>query len=219
MGLDEAGRGSLVGPLVVGAFALRSYSEAEGASLRELGVRDSKVLTPVSRRRLYRRLRERGTLATAFAPPSRIDRYVSRNALNTLEVELMASLVVRLGARVVHVDACDPDALRFAHTLADCAEQQGPPVTVFAQHKADRDIPLVGAASIVAKVARDRAIEGLGRRAGLEIGSGYPSDPRTRDLVRRLLEEGRTPPWVRRSWKTFDTLKRGVGLRPLEAFA
>lgn len=218
VGLDEAGRGSLVGPLVVGAFALPDYTDTDARKLVELGVRDSKLLSPSERRRIFGLLRQHGSWATASASPERIDRYVHRGKLNFLEVDLMASLVVRLGAHRVEVDACDPDAERFGRVLRARVEEHGGDVRVLSRHKADRDLPLVGAASIVAKVTRDRAIERIRRQSGLALGSGYPSDRTTRDCVEALVQGGKIPRWVRRSWKTFDTLNRTPSLRPLEDF-
>lgn len=219
MGLDEAGRGSLIGPLVVGAYAIPGYDARASRDLAEIGVRDSKLLSPAARENVYRSLRRGGTMAVAHAEPRKIDRYVSKGLLNMLEIEMMAKLVTDLGAAVVHVDACDPDAERFGRRLEREVHQRGFQAKVHAQHKADRDIPLVGAASIVAKVTRDRAIRRIGARSGLPVGSGYPSDGKTRECVKRLMEGGKIPPWIRRSWKTFDTLNRGVGVRTLEAYA
>lgn len=203
---------------MVGAFALPGYDLAEGERLRALGVRDSKLLTPPTRREVYAKLRGVGTYATLSATPARIDRYVERGRLNTLEAELMAQLAVRLQASVLHVDACDPDAERFGRAVQGLVREHGREVTVLARHKADRDIPLVGAASIVAKVTRDRSVQALARRSGRDLGSGYPSDPTTRTCVRELCAGGEMPAWVRQSWKTVDTLKRESHLRPLEAF-
>ena len=78
---------------------------------------------------------------------------------------------------------------------------------IVAEHKADSKYIPVAAASILAKVTRDRAIEKLKEAYG-EIGSGYPSDP----ITRRFLEEyykkhGVFPPIVRKSWKTLEKIE------------
>jgi ribonuclease HII len=186
--------------------------------LTEMGVRDSKCLSPEKREEIYRKLKRFGRTATAIAPPRLIDRYVARGGLNQLEIELMAKLAVRVRARVAYVDACDTNEARFGRTLASHIYISGQKTTVFARHKADRDLPIVGAASIVAKVTRDRAVRRLAATTGLEIGSGYPSDPVTRACVQALLARGEGPDWVRHSWKTLDTLKRDRCIRTLEAY-
>jgi len=67
----------------------------------------------------------------------------------------------------------------------------------------------VGAASILAKVARDQAIVKLEEKVGEPVGSGYPSDPTTQEFIKRYWRDnGRLPPGTRRSWKTVDRLTR-----------
>ena len=218
VGLDEAGRGSVFGPLVVGAFAIRGTPRGTHRRLVAAGARDSKTLTPKRRTEVLRRLRIMGETAYAAAEPALIDRYVRDGRLNELELVLMTSLVVRLRPEVVVVDACDPDAERFGRNLADRSARAGCPVEVHAHHKADRDFPVVGASSIVAKVERDRAIARIARRAGRDLGSGYPSDRVTRECLREILKVRPLPPYVRRSWATVDILMRERSLRPLESF-
>lgn len=220
LGLDEAGRGSVLGPLVVGACAMTGPLETAQARLTALGARDSKLLTAGRREEVLARLRKEGSLTTVAASPTVIDRAVGRGELNLLEVRLMARLIARVRPTQVLVDACDPDAERFGRTLERHAAREGWEVRVLARHKADRDFPLVGAASIVAKVTRDRALVRLAARVEVPIGSGYPSDPETRAYVAGLLRAGGPlPEWVRRSWSTVDTLKSPPRVRPLEGFS
>jgi ribonuclease HII len=219
LGLDEAGRGSVLGPLVVGAYWTGASVEGEESALRAMGVKDSKLLAPGVREALYAQLRARGKVLAFRAEPALIDRHVERQGLNDLELEMMARLTARLSPSVVYVDACDPDAERFGRNLGALARTRGWHGRVVARHHADRDLPIVGAASIVAKVTRDRAISRLQERSVRLLGTGYPADPRTREYLDRLLREGATlPPWVRRSWSTLDTLKSGPPLRTLETY-
>ncbi len=217
LGLDEAGRGSVLGPLVVGAYL--ADEKVPDELLRELGVKDSKLLRPAARESLYGELRTRGKAVAFRAEPALIDRYVGKGRYNGLELEMMARLVVRLSPREVFADACDVDAARFARELERRTAARGWRGTIVARHKADRDLPIVGAASIVAKVVRDRAIARLQSESVRRLGSGYPSDPLTREFVRRHLSEGGPlPSCVRRSWATLDTLKSAPRLRALETF-
>jgi ribonuclease HII len=219
VGIDEAGRGSLLGPLVVGAFAMDGEKDDADGILIDIGVKDSKCLSPERREEIYRKLKRLGRTATTMAEPRLIDRYVSHGGLNVLELEMMAKLVVRVDAQVAYVDACDTNESRFGRNLTNHISKSGLSATVFARHKADRDLPIVGAASIVAKVTRDRAVKRLAATTGLEIGSGYPSDPVTRACVQAILSKGKAPDWVRHSWKTLDTLNTKPRIRTLEAFA
>ncbi len=213
LGIDEAGRGSVLGPLVVGAFACE---EGCVPSLREHGVRDSKLLSAEQREAVYARLGRMGSLDSVALLPRTIDRYVAHGGLNELELEAFAKLIRRWSPDVAYVDACDPNAERFGERLRARA---GGSVRIVSRHKADRDFPIVGAASIVAKVRRDAALERLRRTAGEAIGCGYPHDPETQACVlRHARDGGPVPPWMRRTWETVQRVKRAHPARTLDAY-
>ena len=118
---------------------------------------------------------------------------------------------------VAYVDACDPNADRFGRRLEALT---GMGTRIVSRHKADRDFPVVSAASVVAKVRRDAALATLQRTAGEAIGSGYPSDPETQRCVERHARDGgRVPPWMRRSWETVQRVKRARPARTLDGYA
>ena len=214
LGIDEAGRGSVLGPLVVGGFLL---PKSALPTLTELGVRDSKLLTPSRREELFTAIAKVGHRERVILPPTTIDAYVRRGGLNELEARAFGQIVRRTSPTRVFVDACDPNAARFGLRVAHWGRVD--PTCVVSRHKADRDLPLVGAASIVAKVHRDRAIARLARTLGSDIGSGYPSDPVTREYVRTaLLRPGEPKPWLRHSWATTEILKPKLSPRTLESF-
>jgi ribonuclease HII len=213
LGIDEAGRGSVLGPLVVGGFCC---SDDRFPALRKTGVRDSKRLSPRRREEVYGLLPGVGELLSVTLLPRRIDQYVARGGLNELELESFATLVRDCRPDVAYVDACDPNAERFGRRLAVLADTG---TRVVSRHKADRDFPIVSAASVVAKVRRDAALAQLRQTAGEPIGSGYPSDPETRECVERHARDGgRVPPWMRRSWETVQRVKRARPARTLEGF-
>ncbi len=213
VGVDEAGRGAWIGPLVVGAVAVRPE---EVERLREAGARDSKLLTPLKREEVYARLGTLARLGSIEIPPGEIDRHVRQGKLNELEARAFGEVVRPFAPARVHVDACDTDPRRFGRRVAHHA---GRGLTVVARHHADRDDPVVGAASIVAKVRRDRAIRELAERLGAELGSGYPSDRRTVDFVRGLLRPGAVPPdWLRLSWRTTQRVITARPARSLDRF-
>jgi ribonuclease HII len=213
VGVDEAGRGSFVGPLVVGAFAI---DDAQFESVREAGARDSKELTADAREAVYARLLRLGDLASVSLAPRTVDRAVRVGGLNDLEARAFGTVIRRLRADEARVDACDPNAGRFGqHVFARC----GGRTRVLARHHADRDDPLVGAASIVAKVRRDRAIARLRSTLGDGIGSGYPSDAQTVEFVRAHLQRVESAPtWLRASWSTMTRVKQAVPAVTLDRF-
>jgi ribonuclease HII len=203
VGLDEAGRGSVLGPLVVGAFC---YDERRAVELASTGVKDSKQLSAARRERIVPQLGALGECRTIPIPARTIDRYVARGDLNELELEAFATLVRELRPEVAFVDACDPDAERFGRRLD---ELSGGIARVVSAHRADEDVLVVSAASVVAKVERDREMDRLRAVLDEDLGSGYPSDPATAACVERHARDGGAiPPWMRRSWATVQRVKR-----------
>lgn len=208
-GADEAGRGCLLGPLVVAGVSVAS---AQVKALKKVGVRDSKLLSASRREAIYPeiiRLAER--VHWECIPPAEIDDVVMNGRrlrkLNYLEAVYFARVIDKLGAGRVTVDASDVIPRRFGE---DIAKHLTSPCSVAAFHKADRRFPIVSAASIVAKVQRDRAVEAL-RDVHGDFGSGYPSDPATRTFFTERLRRGEPlPPYVRRSWKTWLGLEQSV---------
>ncbi|MGQ9513619.1 MAG: ribonuclease HII [Thermoproteota archaeon] len=204
-GIDDAGRGPVIGPMVLAGVA---FYQDRLDLLEELGVRDSKILTPGKRLRLRNRICEMADrVEVEVVQPSEIDEYVQRRRklfrLNRLEAEKVALIICKIDPSLAYVDAPDIDAERFGRTVAEMLSKK---VEIISKHHADETYPLVSAASIVAKVRRDEEIEKLKRTYG-DFGSGYPSDPKTRTFLRRLLKEkGEVPEVVRRSWKTLRKL-------------
>jgi ribonuclease HII len=193
--------GCVVGPLVVAGVSAREDVLDE---LKELGVRDSKLLAPWRRAVLYTEvLRLCDRVHTEEIQPGEIDVVVTTGKryrkLNFLEATYMARIADRLGAAHVLVDAPDTVPSRFQRNIVESMKTR---CRVTAMHHADSEYVVVSAASIVAKVERDRAVERLRQRYG-DFGSGYPSDPKTRAFLLSILRRGEEMPgFVRRSWKT-----------------
>lgn len=204
-GVDEAGRGCVIGPLIVAGVAME---EGRIERLGLLGVRDSKLLSPKKRERLWCEIE---SIASSYAyfeiPPHAIDRVVERGVklrrLNYLEALAMARVIDELRPDRVYVDSSDVDPSRLANQILRVIRWRP---QIFCEHNADKVHPIVSAASILAKVRRDRIIEELRRSHG-DFGSGYPSDRRTIEFLKKtLVEDGELPPFIRRSWKTVKRL-------------
>jgi ribonuclease HII len=201
-GIDEAGRGSILGPMVVAGVSAEPKALAE---LREMGVKDSKAVRPEKRRALYDEIVQRSLCVHWVAVhPREIDKYVTYGRkyrrLNYLEAMHMAAVIGMLGAGLVFVDAPDTNPRRFSRELSEMLD---PCPKIVAEHRADVTYVVVGAASIIAKVERDRAVERLREENG-DFGSGYPSDRRTINYLKEYVrKEGSQPPFARSSWKTW----------------
>jgi len=208
-GADEAGRGCLLGPLVVAGV---SVTPAGARALRRLGVKDSKLLTAKRREALYTKiLKVAEHVQWEMIKPGEIDYVVTTGKrlrkLNYLEAVYFAKVIDRLGAHKVTVDASDVVPSRFGEDITRNLESV---CTIVSRHKADRDFPVVSAASIVAKVQRDREVEALKREHG-DFGSGYPSDPATRKFFTERIRRGEAlPDYVRRSWKTWGNIEQSL---------
>jgi len=203
-GVDDAGRGPVIGPMVLAGTA---FYEDRLQVLYGLGVRDSKKLSPSARLRLSGQIiRAADRVEVEMVQPSEIDEYVRRRQklwkLNRLEAEMVARILGRIKPDTAYVDAPDIDAERFGRTVGEMLTGE---VRIISEHHADETRPLVSAASIVAKVRRDSEIKRLKGIYG-DFGSGYPSDPRTREFLRELMKGGEAPEFVRRTWKTLKRL-------------
>jgi len=194
-GVDEAGKGPVLGSMFAAAV------RAEPADLPD-GVGDSKGIAPATRERLDSEIRA-GADAAAVAeiPVSRIDD--PETDMNTLTVAAHAEALSGVATDGLGgmVDAGDTDADRFGRRVADRVDAT---LDLDAEHGADETDPLVGAASIVAKVARDNHVEALADTHG-DVGSGYPSDPTTREFLAGYVDDhGDLPDCARSSWSTCE---------------
>jgi ribonuclease HII len=205
-GVDEAGRGPVIGPLVIAGV---SIEKNDLPKLVELGVKDSKLLSPQRRETLASQIREVAlNCHVIWLSPAEIDRVVESkrklHKLNRLEAQAMARAITVLKPDVAYVDAADILAARFAEHIA---EKLSFNPKIISEHKADLKYPIVSAASIIAKVERDKAISHLQKKHG-NIGCGYPSDPNTINFLQDWIRKfGSYPDFVRKSWKTAKRIK------------
>ena len=193
-GIDDAGRGSMLGPLVIAGISLDKKNIKK---LSKLGVKDSKKLSPSSREILYKKIIE--VVDSYFItkiPPRSIDASVKKHCLNNLEAKYMAKVVLKLNADTSYVDSCDVNPKRFGNEISKLSDNH----KIRSYHHADSRFVVVSAASILAKVVRDKAIVRLNKK--YELGSGYPSDSKTVNFVRKYFEKNQVMPvFVRKSWK------------------
>ncbi len=214
VGIDEAGRGPVVGPLVVAAVRV-PLSDVE--LLVSNGVTDSKLLSATRRQEiaawLYDEARERNWgIAVHSSSPWMIDVAMQATNLNDHEVEIFASLArsvtptnIRAEGGILQLDACDINTRRFGNNVASrIASWPWQDWTITSEHGADLSMPAVGAASIIAKVARDEAINALSVKLGINLGSGYPSDPLTIAAIPELLSGNEPHDALRWRWATVE---------------
>jgi ribonuclease HII len=199
-GVDEAGRGCVIGPLVVAGVAVQAENIQ---ALVELGVKDSKLLTAKKRESLFGEIIK---LTHAYhiekLQPYEVDKVVNCGAtnhrLNRLEAQTMAKVIDFLNPDQVYVDAADVVEGKFRNHIL---ERLNCNPTLISKHKADLLYPVVSAASIIAKVTRDGDVAGLRAEFG-DFGSGYMHDPKTLAFLKSwIASNDEYPVCVRKSWK------------------
>jgi len=208
-GVDEAGKGPVIGPMVVAGVAIQQERLPE---LEKLGLRDSKLHSPRQRERLYVKIKSLTSSYELLLSAAEIDERRKRQTMNEIAVEAFAAVLDALDVETAFVDAPDVKPNRFRRNLGAAVLK---PLEITSEHRADQKYTIVSAASIVAKVRRDSEIENLKHEIGVDFGSGYTSDERTREFLRSLLEKGELPDYVRSSWKTVSEMRGGMDQRLL----
>ncbi|SEP21587.1 RNase HII [Halogranum amylolyticum] len=200
VGADEAGKGPVLGPMVAAAV------RADPTTLPD-GIDDSKRVSPGRRETVVVDLRARDDVAVGVGvvPTDRIDDPETDMNSLTVAAQVEAVAAVARGGDTVVVDAGDVSEARFGRRVREGVAAAGVDVDVVSEHGADESHDVVGAASIVAKVERDRRVEAIAEEYAAygDVGSGYPSDPTTREFLKRYVADtGDLPECARRSWST-----------------
>jgi len=209
-GVDDAGRGAVIGPLVIAGVLLDGEDLYK---LKEIGAKDSKLLSPHRREFLAGEIKKIVMKYEVLKlQPNEIDVVVlsgrKLHKLNWLEAQTMARVIEALKPDKVYVDASDVLEERFKQHILECLPFR---VDIVSEHKADRNYVAVSAASIIAKVERDKEASLLAQVYG-DFGSGYPSDPRTMNFLETLMKNtDEYPDFIRKSWKPAKRVKDGRG--------
>lgn len=189
LGIDEAGRGPTVGPMIMAGVL---YDEKMDEALTKMGIRDSKRLTSKRRESLEMRIKENVERYWIVEIPVSL---IDRKNLNTLEIESTASIINEADADRVFLDApvAGSGIDKYIKKLREIVRKE---TAITAENHADDIYPCVSTASILAKVERDRIIKKLQERYG-DFGSGYPGDDKTRKFIP---EWHKFPDIVRKRW-------------------
>jgi ribonuclease HII len=214
LGIDEAGRGPVIGPMVMCGYLIDDSRRQE---LRDMGVKDSKLLSGKKREAMYGQLKRcsDGCRIVSISA-SEIDSLRTIINLNKIEIEKMQMLINEMKPDVAIIDAPEANTKEFEKKVRKKVECE---CKIIAENFADRNHLEVGAASIVAKVARDREIRKLHRIHG-NLGSGYSSDPVTISFLKNWLKMNKDfPDFVRKSWMTAQVMQAEKQQTKLGKFA
>ena len=200
-GVDEAGKGPVIGPLVVAAVAVKNAKD-----IQYLGVKDSKQLNPIKRKELSNIIKDKFDYTIEIIEAEKVDEYRKQNRLNDLNREAFEKLISKLNPNVAYVDAADVNEHRFGKQIKEKLTNEND-TDIISMHKADEKIDVVAAASIIAKEAREEEIRRLKKEIG-DFGSGYPSDERTIKFLKSFYaDNGKWPTGTRKSWKTIERIR------------
>ena len=210
LGVDEAGRGPVIGPLVIVGFMIK---EKDLDKLDRLGVKDSKLLLPKKREELAKKLK-RFKHEVIVVEPAEIDRALKGEDglnLNWLEARKTADIINEMNPEKAFIDSPSPNLKAYASYIRDYIHNKD--VELICEHKADVKYKAVAAASIIAKSIREEEVRKIEKEVGQSIGSGYASNP----VCRRFLEENwdKYPKFFRKSWESYKRILRKQGQKSL----
>jgi ribonuclease HII len=215
-GVDEAGRGPVIGPLIIAGVTFTDDSK-----LVEFKVKDSKKLTPKKRELLAIKIKKYCINYEILVIPAKdIDDMRKVMTLNEIEVNAFSKIIKKLKPNLCYVDSADVNEKRFADDiLANLSFKPN----IVSKHKADDIYPIVSAASILAKTIRDDEIRKISfeleKKLNLPMGSGYPADSTTQKFLRKWLDRYKSlPPHVRRSWVTIKNILKEKSIKKIDDF-
>lgn len=213
LGIDEAGRGCVIGPLVICGYLINTENVA---ALKKAGARDSKLLTPRKREALAPALEKLSAgIRVNEISAAAIDQLRTLSNLNRLEIVHMQQLINHFEPDKVIIDAVEANERRFRDKVAAGLRCR---TKLIAENFADKNYPVVGAASVIAKVHRDREIQNISR--AFAVGSGYTSDPATIAFLKSWMKENNDyPDFVRKSWVTSQLIKEEKEQKQLTMFS
>jgi len=212
LGIDDAGRGPLIGPMILAGVLM---SKDKDGIFKEQGIKDSKLLEHKKRIELSKIIHEHSIdsfVVKSF--PEEIDSSISSGTnLNTLEAIKTAAIINKVNSKErrkgkikVIVDCPSTNILKWTGTLKKYVEYLEN-LEIVCEHKADFNHPVVSAASILAKVAREEEVEKLKKQFKNygNVGSGYPADPDTKEFLKKHGKELKDSGIFRKTWATWKS--------------
>ena len=215
-GIDEAGRGPVMGALVVAGVTFEN-----DLGLIQHNVRDSKKISPKRREVLAKKIKEIALDYEIIVISAKdIDDMRKVMTLNEIEVNVFSKIIDKLRPDICYVDSADVDDKRFGRNILSRLSFKP---EIISRHKADEIYPIVGAASILAKTRRDNEVRGieqeLRKKLDLPLGSGYPADPVTQKFLKTWVKTfGELPPYTRLSWSTAQKILSENKMKKLDDF-
>jgi len=211
-GIDEAGRGPVIGPMVITGILI---DEKDLDKLKNIKVRDSKLLTPKQREFLYKEIKKIIIKEkTIIISHNEIDDALNSEELNLNKLEAIktAMIINFLKPEKVTIDCPSVNIKSYVDYLKNFLKYEP---KIKAEHKADYKYCEVSAASIIAKVTRDAEIEKLKKKHNVDFGSGYPSDPITQEFLKKNYSKY---DFFRKTWSSYKRVSEKKKQKTLTDF-
>lgn len=200
VGIDESGRGPIVGPLIIVGILI---NEEDSARLKTMGAKDSKLLIHKKRVALSKQiLKIAKNHKIIIVQPEEIDNAVHGHDglnLNWLEARKTAEIINYLRPDKAIIDCPSPNIKSYTNYLRKFLNN--PSIELVVEHKADKNFYAVSAASIIAKVARENEVKKIEKKIGQKIGTGYMSNLQCQKFVKENFDKHSE--LFRKSWMPY----------------
>ncbi len=210
LGTDEAGRGPVIGPLIIAGVMIDDSKQT-----LPQGLKDSKLLSHIKRMQLDKQIKENSSFEILEVLPKEIDEALLSDSmnLNWLEAHKQAEIINTLKPEKAIIDCPSPNIKKFTEYLKNLLKNKN--IELIVEHKADMKYQICSAASIIAKVKREEEMDKIKLKYG-KTGAGYPSDPKTKEFVKN--NWNKHPEIFRKTWATYKKYSDNKGQKGLNDF-
>ena len=207
IGIDDAGRGPVIGPMILAGVIIKDTKE-ENEKVKETGAKDSKLLAPKKRKEIAEKIKSQFKFHTEKSTPEEIDNCDNLNNLEAIKTAMIINKLSQdINENIIAIVDCPSVNTKAWGDFVFNLIVKKDKTKIKAEHKADFNYPLVSAASIIAKETREEEVEKLKKEFTVDFGSGYPSDPKTKDFILKNYDNPEFAKIIRHSW---DTIKQAA---------
>lgn len=217
LGIDEAGRGAVVGSMFIGGVLIE---EKDQKKLNELGLKDSKLLSDEERENFVPEIKKvaKKTLVKEVTA-QQIDKLRENISLNKVELEVFLKIIKEMDPDKVIIDLPEPDGEKYKLKVGNRLGSEFKDLEIVAEHKADVNYPIVSAASILAKSNREKNVGEIEDKYNAVIRTGYSHDEDTINFLKEYVKKNKElPPEARKSWSTCRELLKEFNQSNLDDF-
>ncbi len=205
IGIDDAGRGPVLGPMILTGVLIED--ESEESVIKEMGAKDSKLLYPKQRKKIAEQIKKKYTYHYELSTPKEIDDFPNLNNLEAIKSGIIINTLMKnINEKVrVIIDCPSVNIKAWSDYVFDTIVKKDL-IELSCEHKADFNYPVVSAASILAKERREDELKLLKTELEIDFGSGYPADPKTKEFLVKTFGEKKYDALIRKSWSTYKRI-------------